>query len=181
MNNLVLIEKQPEELHKLINESNLKQESIKDIITIRGCNHCTQAIEQSVKQSHPSLRPNAGVAFSVEINDRERLVVVQEVKKTYLRILNVDEVIKAIRTAILEEHGLQIYAVVLLKTGSLPKKSDRKIDRHACQNTFLNANWNAIHTWTVNPQQDLQQLQADVNALLETVQMCVQQAQLKVS
>ncbi|MBC1213130.1 hypothetical protein GNE08_02685 [Trichormus variabilis ARAD] len=181
MNYLVLIENAQKELPHLVNESNLKQESIKNIISIRGCNHCTQTIEQCVKQSHPSLRPNAGVAFSVEVNDKERLVVVQEVKKTYSRILNVDEVIKAIRTALLEEYGLQIYAVVLLKTGSLPKKSDRKIDRHACQRAFLNASWDAIHTWTINPQQDLQQLQIDVNALLENVQMYVQQAQFKVS
>ncbi len=132
-----------------------------------------------MKHSHRCLRRSAVVAFSVEVNYQERLVVLQEVKRIYLRILNADEVIKTIRSAALEEHGLQIYAVVLLKTGSLPKYSNGKIDSHSCQNAFLNASLDAIHTWTVNPQQDLQQLQADVDALLENVQM-FQQA-LKVS
>ncbi|WGV24577.1 hypothetical protein [Halotia branconii] len=181
MNYLVLIENKQEELPSLVNESNLNQESIKDGMTVKGCNSCIQAIEQCVKKSHPSLRPNAGVAFFVELNDQERLVVVQEIKKTYSRIINVDEVVKAIRTALLEDHGLQIYGVVLLKTGSLPKKLDRKIDYHACQNAFLDDSWDAIHTWTLNPQQDLQQLQADVNALLEHVQMYIEQSQFKVS
>ncbi|MFN6478178.1 hypothetical protein [Nostoc sp. DedQUE07] len=181
MNFLVLVNQQQEEI-QIVDESNLNlnKHSVRNIISIRGANYSTQAIEKTVTQSHPSLRQNAGVAFTVEVNYQERLVVIQEVKRTYSRILNVDEVIPAIRFAVLEEHGLQIYAVVLLKATSLPKDSDGKIDRQTCQKIFLNASLNAIHTWTVNPQQDLQQLQADVDALLENIQMS-QQAQFKVS
>ncbi|WP_017654184.1 hypothetical protein [Fortiea contorta] len=152
-----------------------------DIIKIQGNNYYPQAIEKSLQQSHPCLRPNAGVVFSLEVNYQERLVVLQEVKRTYSRILNKDEVIKAIRAAALEEHKLQIYSVALLKANSLPKDAQGKIDRNACQDYFLKTNLDALHTWTINPQQDLQQLQTDVNALLENVQKFAQQTQFKVS
>ncbi|WP_375495099.1 hypothetical protein [uncultured Nostoc sp.] len=183
MNFLVLVTEQQKEVQNFVDESNLNlnKHFVRNIISIRGANYSTQAVEKTANQSHPSLRKNAGVAFPVEVNYQERLVVIQEVKRTYLRILNVDEVIQAIRSAVLEEHGLQIYAVVLLKAISLPKDSDGKIDRQTCQKIFLNASLDAIHTWTVNPQQDLQQLQADVDALLENIQMSIQQTQFKVS
>jgi acyl-CoA synthetase (AMP-forming)/AMP-acid ligase II len=168
MNNLLLL-------------SNRQKVQNIEIIKVQGSNYYPQAIEKSLKQSHPSLRPNAGVVFSIEVDYQERLVVLQEVKKTYSRILNVTEVIKAIRAAALEEHGLQVYTVVLLKTGSLPKDSHGKIDRDSCRDLFLNTNFDSLHTWTVKPQEDLQQLQIDVNTLLENVQMLAQQAQFKVS
>ena len=176
MNHLVLVNPQQQQVQKLFDKSNLNQQLVNDVISIRGHNYHTQAIEKTVKQSHPSLKPSAGVVFSVEVNYQERLVVLQEVKRAYSRIFNADEVIKAIRSAVLEEHELQIYAVVFLKAGSIPKDSTGKIDYHACRNAFLNASLDAIHTWTVNHEQDLQQLQKDVDALLEQMQVFVQSA-----
>ncbi len=176
MNHLVLVNPQKEKVQNLVDKSDLNQQFVDDVISIRGCNYHTQAIEKTVKHSHPSLKPSAGVVFSVEVNYQERLVVLQEVKRSYSRIFNADEVIKAIRSAVLEEHELQFYAVVFLKAGSILKDSTGKIDYHACRNAFLNTSLDAIHNWTVNPQQDLQQLQKDVDALLEQMQLFVQSA-----
>jgi acyl-CoA synthetase (AMP-forming)/AMP-acid ligase II len=176
MNHLVLVNPQQQEVQKLFDKSNGNHQFVNNVISIRGRNYHTQAIEKTVNQSHPSLKPSAGVVFSVEVNYQERLVVLQEVKRTYSRIFSADEVIKAIRSAVLEEHELQIYAVVFLKAGSIPKDSTHKIDYHTCRNAFLNASLDAIHTWTVNYEQDLQQLQKDVDALLEQMQVFVQSA-----
>ncbi len=110
---------------------------IKDVIIIRGRNHYPQDIELTVEKSHPVLRPGCGAAFAVEVDDSELLIVVQEVKRTYLRSLNVNQVIEAIRKAVSEQHELQVYAVLLLKTGSIPKTSSGKIQRHACKVGFI--------------------------------------------
>jgi len=110
---------------------------LKDLIIIRGHNHYPQDIELTVEQSHPALEQGCGAAFSVEVNGEERLVVAQEVKRSSLRNLNIDEVIGAIRKAVSEQHDLQAYAVLLLKTGSIPKTSSGKIQRHACKVGFL--------------------------------------------
>lgn len=53
---------------------------LKDLVIIGGRNHYPQDIELTVFQSHLALRPDCGAAFSVEVNDEEKLVIVQEVE-----------------------------------------------------------------------------------------------------
>ncbi|MBW4457030.1 MAG: AMP-binding protein [Nostoc indistinguendum CM1-VF10] len=143
---------------------------LKDLIIIRGRNHYPQDIELTVEQSHPALRPSCGAAFALEMNGQERLVVVQEVERSYLRQLDVNEVVGAIRQAVSEQHELQVYAVVLLKTASIPKTSSGKIQRHACRIGFLNRSLDVVGDWTAIPHQiDLLQLQTEVKALWEQV------------
>ncbi|MFO5439230.1 MAG: fatty acyl-AMP ligase, partial [Dolichospermum sp.] len=83
---------------------------IKDVIIIWGRNHYPQDIEYSVQQSHKALSLDCGAAFTVEVNHQEKLVIVQEVERTYLRKLAVDEIVSAIRETVALNHGLQVYA-----------------------------------------------------------------------
>ncbi|KYC36940.1 AMP-dependent synthetase [Scytonema hofmannii PCC 7110] len=141
---------------------------LKDMMIIRGQNHYPQDIELTVQNSHPALRPNCGAAFSVEVEGVEQLVITQEVERTYLRQLDVDEVVKAIRQAVSEQHQLQVYAIVLLKTASIPKTSSGKIQRHACRVGFLDGSLDVVGDWTANLEQtDLLQLQAEVKDFWE--------------
>ena len=55
----------------------------KDVIIIRGSNHYPQDIELTVEQSHASIRPGCGAAFSVDIDGEERLVVAYEVERRH--------------------------------------------------------------------------------------------------
>jgi acyl-CoA synthetase (AMP-forming)/AMP-acid ligase II/acyl carrier protein len=143
---------------------------LKDIIIIRGRNHYPQDIELTVQQSHPALRPFSGVAFSVEVKGQERLVVVQEVERSYLRRLDVDEVVQSIRQAISSEHELQVYAIQLLVTNSLPKTSSGKIQRHACRNGFISGSLDIAGSWTLDPEIELLEIQADIDSLLRQLQ-----------
>ncbi len=120
---------------------------LKDLIIIRGRNHYPQDIELTVEHSHPALRPGNGAAFSVEVDNAERLVIVQEVERTHLRKLNVDEVIEAIRRNVAQHHELQIDAVVLIKTGTIPKTSSGKIQRHACKTGFIENSLTVVGEW----------------------------------
>lgn len=117
---------------------------IKDVIIIRGQNHYPQDIEQTVEKSHPSLRPNCGAAFSVEVEGVEKLVIVQEVKRTYIRKLSPNTVTEAINRCVSLEHELAVNAVVLLKPGSIPKTSSGKLQRSLCRNKFLEGSLNLI-------------------------------------
>ncbi|MBD2195442.1 MULTISPECIES: AMP-binding protein [Calothrix] len=120
---------------------------IKDVIIIRGRNHYPQDIELTVEKSHPALKLGSSAAFSVEIKGEERLVIAQEVERNYLRKLDINEVATAIRRAVSQEHDLQLYAVVLLKTGSILKTSSGKIQRQACRNSFLNNTLIVVGLW----------------------------------
>lgn len=145
---------------------------IKDAIIIRGQNHYPQDIEMTVEKSHPALRPNCGAAFAVDSNGLEKLVIVSEVKRSYLRKLNVKEVVESIRRAVTAEHNLQVYAAVLVKTESIPKTSSGKIQRHACRSGFLNGTLNVVEDWSENPKNKVKflHLQADVDSVLEKLQ-----------
>ncbi len=118
---------------------------IKDLIIIRGRNHYPQDIELTVEQSHPALRQGAGAAVSVDVDGEERLVVVQEVERQH-RNADVEEVADAIRQAVAARHELHVYAVVLLRHGSIPKTSSGKIQRHASKAGFLDGSLETIGT-----------------------------------
>jgi len=121
---------------------------LKDLIIIRGRNHYPQDIELSVEQCHPALRPGCGVAFSLDVLSEERLVIVQEVDRQY-RNLNVDEVVTHIRQAVAEQHELQVYSVLLIKMGSIPKTSSGKLQRKACREAFLAQSLDIAGQWTL--------------------------------
>jgi acyl-CoA synthetase (AMP-forming)/AMP-acid ligase II/acyl carrier protein len=128
---------------------------IKDLIVIRGSNHYPQDIELTVEQSHPSLRSGYSAVFSIDENQQERLVIVCEIERTHLRKLDADEVIRAICKAVSKEHELDVYAVLLLKTGSIPKTSSGKIQRQACRTQFSNNQLDVVREWKVKSNEEV--------------------------
>jgi len=119
---------------------------LKDLIIIDGLNHYPQDIELTVESCHPAIRPGCSAAFSVEINDREQIVVVAELAKSgkmkeLLDDSNVNltpkSVQSAIRNSVTKNHDLRLHDVILLKPGTVPKTSSGKIQRHACKNGYL--------------------------------------------
>lgn len=111
---------------------------LKDLIIIRGRNYYPQDIERTVEKSHFALRANCSAAFSISIDEQEKLVVVQEVERIYLRNLNLVEVIGNIREAIALEHDLQVHDIILIKPASIHKTSSGKIQRYLCRSSYLN-------------------------------------------
>ncbi|MBW4511497.1 MAG: fatty acyl-AMP ligase [Scytonematopsis contorta HA4267-MV1] len=125
---------------------------LKDVIIIRGNNHYPQDIEWTVEYSHPSLRMNSGAAFGVKVDSEEQLVVVQEVERSWFRKLDVNEVIGDIRQALMAQYELRVYAVALIKPGSIPKTSSGKIMRHACRTKFLEGTLEVLNPGGAHPE-----------------------------
>jgi acyl-CoA synthetase (AMP-forming)/AMP-acid ligase II/acyl carrier protein len=120
---------------------------LKELIIIRGRNYYPKDIETTVETAHVALRPGAGAAFTIPVAGEERLVVVQEVDRQYLRSLDTAGVVAAVRRAVSEVHDLQLYGLQLLKTGGLPKTSSGKIQRYLCRSGYLDHRLAAVHTW----------------------------------
>lgn len=108
---------------------------IKDLVIICGRNLYPQDIELTVKHSHPSFSSGSTAAFSVVLEGEERLVVAQEEGRRPLS--NPQDVARAIRGAVAEEHGVQVHAVEFFKLGRLPKTSSGKVQRYACKEQYL--------------------------------------------
>ena len=111
---------------------------IKDVIIIRGINHYPQDLEDTVQASHPALRRHGGAAFSIlDEHGEERLVVVQEVERTQMRRVSIDDIEGTIREAVATEHELAIQDIVLIRPGNLPKTTSGKIQRGLARRLFL--------------------------------------------
>ncbi|HEX7239813.1 MAG TPA: condensation domain-containing protein, partial [Longimicrobiaceae bacterium] len=109
---------------------------VKDLILIRGRNHDPHDVEQTSSRAHSALRPGGCAAFGIEHGGEERLVVVQEVTRQCTGP-DLEEIAGAIRAAVAREHELQVYAVALVKPGTVPKTSSGKIQRLLCRSEFL--------------------------------------------
>ena len=106
-----------------------------DLIIVRGLNRYPQDIEATARGSHPLLEAGYGAAFVVDDHGRQRLVLVQEVARNGRGIST--PVLDAVRRAVLDEHGLALDAIVLVRSGTIPKTSSGKVQRHACRAAFL--------------------------------------------
>jgi alkylation response protein AidB-like acyl-CoA dehydrogenase len=123
---------------------------IKDVIIIRGTNHHPQDIEWTVQATNTALRPENGAAFSVVVDGEERLVVAQEVEREHQGSVNFDDLTRVVRQAVAESHDLDLYALILLTRGSIPKTASGKIQRQACRPYFHDGGSQVLATWRAN-------------------------------
>jgi acyl-CoA synthetase (AMP-forming)/AMP-acid ligase II len=120
---------------------------IKDVIIINGRNLYPQDLEVTAQASHPGLQPFGGVAFSVEHDGQEKLVIAQEVQREFLRADSA-EMIAAIRQAIVRDYDVQAYAIALLKPGQVPRTSSGKVRRSLCRTSLMSRE---LETVSVQP------------------------------
>jgi acyl-CoA synthetase (AMP-forming)/AMP-acid ligase II len=135
---------------------------LKDVLVFWGFNHYPEQIERTVEQCHPAFRANAGAAFAVPIEGEDRLVLVQEVERSYRGHLTVDEVVEVIRWTIFQEHFIDVYGIALLKPGSLPKTPSGKVQRQACRTQFLEGSLEILDQW-----RSPQSAQSDIPSLIK--------------
>lgn len=109
---------------------------LKETIIVHGRNYYAQDIEAAVAGSHPAVQPAAAAAFSVPVGAEEQIVLFQELKQGQ-EGADVETVSRAIRRAAADALGLSLYAVVLVKPGSLPRTGMGKIQRYAVRDEFL--------------------------------------------
>lgn len=125
---------------------------LKDMIIIHGQNYYPQDVEMTVEKCHPALKQNLSAAFSVEAGGEEQLVVAIEVERRAQREANTDEIIEKIREMIWHYYGLKVYAIALLRSGTIPRTSSGKIQRHACRQAFLAGDLETLDVWWRSPE-----------------------------
>lgn len=119
---------------------------LKDLIIIRGRNYYPEDIEHSVDGAHPALRAGYTAAFSLDVEEHERLFIVQEVEPRH-RNLDSAAAIQAIRGAVAARHEVEIHAILLVKAGSIPKTSSGKTRRSACRDRYLRDELEILASW----------------------------------
>jgi len=119
---------------------------LKDLVIIRGENHYSQDIEQSVMRCLTNVRANACAAFSVDVENEERLVVVLELERGSNP--DMDRAAAEIRAELSEVHGLAPFTIVAVKSHSIPRTTSGKIRRRACRQAFEQGRLSVIAQWT---------------------------------
>jgi acyl-CoA synthetase (AMP-forming)/AMP-acid ligase II len=118
-----------------------------DVLVFWGLNHYPQHLEQTVEQCHLGLRPNSGAAFAVEVEGKPRLVIAQEIERTHRKSLVMEELVEAIRWQVFQQHFIDIYGIVLLLPGRMPKTSSGKVQRGKCKAMFLDGSLDIWQEW----------------------------------
>jgi acyl-CoA synthetase (AMP-forming)/AMP-acid ligase II/acyl carrier protein len=120
---------------------------LKDLIIIRGRNHYPQDIELTAEASHPALRPGCSVAFAVESDGEERLVIVAEIMRERRSIVGAEEIGEAVYRRIANEHGVALSELVLIQPATSLKTSSGKIQRGATRRAYLDGDLEVLKTW----------------------------------
>ena len=110
---------------------------LKDLIIISGENHYPQDIEHTVYVSDPAIRIGCGAAFSVDAEGKERLVILQEIRRDNVDNLDGKSVVAKIRETVAKHHGLAAYEIVLIEPGTLSKTTSGKIQRQTMKRRYL--------------------------------------------
>lgn len=107
-----------------------------DLIIVNGVNYYPQDIENSAAAADPALPKWRAAAFAIEDDGASRIVVCQEIDRSMRHTLDSDALERKIRQAVLDNHGLAVSDVVLLKPGGLPLTSSGKVQRRRCKQLY---------------------------------------------
>ena len=110
---------------------------LKDMIILKGRNLFPHDIEALVEASHGAFEPNASAAFTIEAEQEERLIVLQEIKREFRHRVDAHELRALTRSALSREFDVSLHDMVLVPALSLPKTSSGKIQRRSCRALYL--------------------------------------------
>ncbi|MBA2675111.1 non-ribosomal peptide synthetase, partial [Ramlibacter sp.] len=120
---------------------------LKEMMVFHGENIYPQDVEATVEALDPAFRADGCAVFSVgEDAGAPKLVVVQELAARWQPAL--DTLAGTLRAALQEGHGIvDLAAVLLVKTGHVPRTSSGKIQRVRCRQMFLDGAFEAVWSW----------------------------------
>lgn len=119
---------------------------IKDIIIIRGRKYAPQDIEFAVENAHESIRKGNVVAFSVDIDSVERLVIVAELSSDNKNHAY-EQLFTDITRLVSNTFQLAIYEIVLIAPKTQPKTTSGKVQRHFSKKHYLSGELKTIASW----------------------------------
>ncbi|MGA3954103.1 amino acid adenylation domain-containing protein, partial [Ralstonia nicotianae] len=117
---------------------------LKDLIILNGLNIYPQDVELAAFESHARLRENGTIAFAVDRDDTEQLVIVQELA---FRQPVEPGMFECMASAVSMNVGVTPDVIVLVKAGAIPRTSSGKIRRQQCRADFLADRLPAMARW----------------------------------
>jgi acyl-CoA synthetase (AMP-forming)/AMP-acid ligase II len=118
---------------------------LRELIIVAGRNHFPTDIESSVESADPAIASSGAVAFSLDLDGAERLIIAAEVRREYrrtaasgtARLLDPAAVRQRIRAAVVALNEVSPYEVILLSPGAVPRTTSGKVSRLGTRAAYL--------------------------------------------
>lgn len=114
---------------------------LKELIIVYGKNYYPVDLEVIAKDAHDLIKNRASAVFSV--GEKDKVVLVQEIASD-MSLADRGNIIKLVREAVAEKAGVDLYGIVLVREGSIPKTSSGKIQRKLCEKLYLEENLDVL-------------------------------------
>lgn len=109
---------------------------LKEMIIIRGENFYPYDIEYLVAESVDAVETNGVAAFGINAPE-EALVLVAEIKRSYLQSVDATAIIQRIEQEVTATFGIVPYDIVLTTPLGLPRTTSGKIQRLQCRTQYV--------------------------------------------
>ncbi|WP_169815626.1 fatty acyl-AMP ligase [Nocardia inohanensis] len=110
---------------------------IKELMIVHGRNIFPQDVERTIVSGHPHLRPGGCAVFAAQIENEDRVMVVQELDETQRETAAALE--GSIRDIVSRVHAISVHQVVFVGKGEVPKTTSGKIQRQRLRETYSTA------------------------------------------
>jgi acyl-CoA synthetase (AMP-forming)/AMP-acid ligase II len=119
---------------------------LRELIIIAGRNHFPVDLERTTETADAAIATGGAAAFSVDINGVERLIILAEVRREFVRSargdgppkFDAETACRNIRSAVAAEHEVAVHDVVLVRWGALPRTTSGKLSRSSARDAYLN-------------------------------------------
>jgi acyl-CoA synthetase (AMP-forming)/AMP-acid ligase II len=108
----------------------------KELMVIHGRNIFPQDIERTVEAGVSEARPNSCLAFSVDVEQEERLVVMVEIDR-HAGDVDRNRLAALVRDLVSREHRLSVFHVSFVRPGQTPRTTSGKPQRWKARSAFL--------------------------------------------
>ncbi len=117
----------------------------KDLIILHGVNYIPSDIEYSIEKECSLIRPNCSAAFSINVENDEKLAIAVELKRGSTQFLDIKALAANMRTIVTENHELQLHTIYFLQQGKIPKTTSGKIQRQLCKDMLLTESLESLY------------------------------------
>ena len=93
---------------------------------------------------HPTLIPGGAIAFSIDQNGQESLVLAVELKRNADQEFALDLLVTQIRNQVIAAIGVNPIEILLLKQMAIPRTSSGKPKRLAVRDFYLNGTLESV-------------------------------------
>jgi acyl-CoA synthetase (AMP-forming)/AMP-acid ligase II/acyl carrier protein len=116
---------------------------IKEMLISRGRNIYPYDIEQRIAEKAPELEPS-GIAVFCSDPSREEIVLVAEIKRSWLSAVDHDSLIRTIDRLVTGTFGIDLRDILLIAASGIPRTTSGKLQRVKCREMFRTGAFTSI-------------------------------------